>query len=77
MFDGEPTGEVNGVCWKLMSAIAAAAGLVITWLTKRLDSTSKEVAQLHEARLQDRKDFEAQTNVLLSSVLAKKRGASP
>lgn len=77
MFEGEPVGEVNGVCWKLMAGIVTGTGLVIGWLVKRLASKEDEIKELHAARLEDRKDFESQTNVLVNTILKRKGGQSP
>ena len=73
----QPTGDVGAVCWKLMTGIVVGAGIVIKWLAGRESDARKEINALHEARLQDRKDFEAQTNVLINSVLKRKGGQSP
>lgn len=75
--EGEPAGEVNAVAWKLLSGLAAIGTAAILWLTKRLGDKEAEIKELHAARLQDRKDFEAQTNVLMQAVLKKKGGTSP
>lgn len=71
-----PTGEVNGVCWKLMSALVGGFGCVIAWLIKRLADVEDKREKLHEARLSDRDKFEAQMQVFVNS-LREKRGSSP
>lgn len=71
-----PSGEVNGVCWKLMSAIVAGFGLVVAWLIKRLADVEDKKEKLHEARLKDRIDFEAQMAAFVQN-LKQKRGSSP
>lgn len=74
--EGEPTGSVGAVCWKLMGAIVTGAGIVIGWLALRFNAKDKEITELHAARLQDRKDFEAQTNVMLKNLYRKKGEAA-
>ena len=80
----KPTGEVNPVCWVLMMAIVAGAGLVLKWLAskndaleKRVEEKDKENDRLQEARVEDREKLLAQTNVALNTLMAKKRGESP
>lgn len=77
LLEADPTGEVNGVCWKLMGAIVVGAGLVVGWLVKRLAAQDTEIKELHKARLEDRKEFEAQSNVLVNRILQAKKGGSP
>jgi hypothetical protein len=72
----KPTGEVSGVCWSLMGAIVVGAGIVLKWLTADRNELKDELREERAARAQDRKDFESQTNVLMSNIL-KKKGGSP
>lgn len=68
--DIKPTGDVSSVCWSLMGAIVVGAGIVIKWLVGALADEKKE-------RKEDREKFETQTNALVNTILAKKKGESP
>ena len=73
----KPTGEVSGVCWALLGAVVTGAGIVLKYLTGKLDKVTAEKDALHAARLLDREKFEASTNVLVNTILSKKKGESP
>lgn len=77
VFEDHPTGEVNGVCWKLMTAIVIGAGLVVRYLISEKSDLKKEIAALHEENKKDREKFTAETNLLVNNVLRKKGGQSP
>ena len=68
----QPTGEISAVAWKFIISLASvivSLSLVIVKLAKVAWTSASE-------RLQDHRDFEAQMNVVRTSVL-KQKGQSP
>lgn len=72
----KPTGEVSGVCWTLLGAVVTGAGIVLKWLSGKLDKAEAKLEEERKIRDQDRKDFEAQTNVMVQNVFKMKQGRS-
>jgi len=72
----KPTGEIGSVCWALMGGIVIAWGISLKWLTSQLDKKESELKDEQARSRQDRKDFEAQTNVMLQNLYRKKGGSS-
>lgn len=70
----KPTGDVSSVCWALLGAMAVAVIGVSKWFSGKLDKAEGEVKEERRIRDQDRKDFEAQTNVMLQNIFRKKGG---
>lgn len=76
LIESEPTGDVNGVTWKLLAGLCTIGAMAIGWLAKRLSDKEAEIKELNAARLQDRRDFEAQTNVLIKNIFKLKSGGT-
>lgn len=76
LLEGDPTGEVTGVTWKLLGIGGMAAGAAITWLVTRLNAKEAEIKELNKSRIQDRIDFEAQTNVMVKNIFKLKSGGT-
>lgn len=74
--DGNPTGDVNAVTWKLLAAVCGGMGAAIAWLVSRLNKAEDTVQKLHEQRLSDRDKFEAQLLAWRNSMKDRK-GVSP
>ncbi len=72
----KPTGDVSSVCWALMGAMAVAIIGVAKWFSGKLDKAESELKEERRIRDQDRKDFEAQTNVMVQNVFKMKKGGN-
>lgn len=70
----KPTGEINGVCWTLLGAVSVGFGGALKWMSSKLEKAEAETKEERKLRDQDRKDFESQTNTLLSNIYRKKGG---
>lgn len=68
--DGQPTGDVSGVCWKLLSVM----GAVVVALTLALVKVAKFAWDERMARLNDHQLAQAEINV---GKTAAKKGGSP
>lgn len=72
-----PTGEISSVTWTLMAFLVVGWGISLKYLIGELKEKKAELKEERQARAQDRKDFEAQTNVMLQNIYKKKGGVSP
>ena len=72
----QPSGDVSGVCWSLLGAMAIALIGSLKYHTDKLDKKEEEIKALNAARLEDKEKSEAQINVMIQAI-AKKKGESP
>lgn len=68
----KPAGEVSGVCWSLLGAVVTGAGIALKWMSGKLEKAEVDLKDERKTRDQDRKDFEAQTNVMVQNIFKKK-----